>query len=139
MSALADLRAGQRGPAGAAAEVRVTNLTKRFGEITAVDGLSFSLEPGTFFALLGPSGCGKTPLLRMLAGFEQPDAGEISLGTRPLAGVPPYRRPLNTVFQHWQFGAALATAFVALMALVIALYTWGIRRLTGPQGEASLL
>ena len=102
MSALADLRAGQDGPGDVAGgEVRVTSLTKRFGAVTAVDDVSFTLAPGTLFALLGPSGCGKTTLLRLLAGFEQPDAGGISLGTRSLAGVPPYRRPLNTVFQHY--------------------------------------
>jgi spermidine/putrescine transport system ATP-binding protein len=81
--------------------VEVVGLTKRFEHVTAVDGVSFRLEPGTFFALLGPSGCGKTTLLRMLAGFEQPTAGEIFINDEPVADVPPYRRAVNTVFQHF--------------------------------------
>jgi spermidine/putrescine transport system ATP-binding protein len=63
--------------------------------------VSVRLEPGTFVALLGPSGCGKTTLLRMLAGFEQPTAGEIFINDEPVADVPPYRRAVNTVFQHF--------------------------------------
>ncbi|HET6379769.1 MAG TPA: ABC transporter ATP-binding protein [candidate division Zixibacteria bacterium] len=81
--------------------VTAVNLTKHFGEVTAVDNVSFRLEPGTFFALLGPSGCGKTTLLRMIAGFEQPSNGEIYINDQPVAGVPPYRRHVNTVFQHY--------------------------------------
>jgi spermidine/putrescine transport system ATP-binding protein len=81
--------------------VEVRNLTKQFGDVTAVNTVSFRLEPGTFFALLGPSGCGKTTLLRMLAGFEQPSSGEIFINDQPVAGVPPYRRRVNTVFQHY--------------------------------------
>jgi spermidine/putrescine transport system ATP-binding protein len=81
--------------------VEVTQLTKRFAEVAAVDGVSFRLEPGTFYALLGPSGCGKTTLLRMLAGFEQPTSGEIFIDDEPVAGVPPYKRRVNTVFQHY--------------------------------------
>jgi spermidine/putrescine transport system ATP-binding protein len=81
--------------------VEVVGLTKRFGDVTAVEDVSFRLEPGTFFALLGPSGCGKTTLLRMLAGFEQPTAGQIFINDEPVAGVPPYRRRVNTVFQHY--------------------------------------
>ena len=81
--------------------VEVVELTKRFGDVQALGGVSFRLEPGTFFALLGPSGCGKTTLLRMLAGFETPTTGEILLDGRPVADVPPYRRSVNTVFQHY--------------------------------------
>jgi spermidine/putrescine transport system ATP-binding protein len=81
--------------------VEVVGLTKRFEQVTAVDGVSFRLEPGTFFALLGPSGCGKTTLLRLLAGFEPPTAGEIFINDKPVADVPPYRRAVNTVFQHF--------------------------------------
>ena len=81
--------------------VEAVNLTKRFSAVTAVDRVSFRLKPGTFFALLGPSGCGKTTLLRMLAGFEQPTEGEICINDEPVAGVPPYRRQVNTVFQHY--------------------------------------
>ena len=81
--------------------VEVVGLTKRFGDVQALGGVSFRLEPGTFFALLGPSGCGKTTLLRMLAGFETPTTGEILLDGRPVADVPSYRRSVNTVFQHY--------------------------------------
>ena len=81
--------------------VEVVGLTKRFGVVEALRGVSFRLEPGTFFALLGPSGCGKTTLLRMLAGFETPTTGEILLDGRPVADVPSYRRSVNTVFQHY--------------------------------------
>ena len=82
--------------------VEIVHLRKAFGnEVVAVDDVSFRLEPGTFYALLGPSGCGKTTLLRMLAGFEQPTSGEIFIDEQPVAGVPPYRRNVNTVFQHY--------------------------------------
>ncbi len=81
--------------------VEVRGASKLFGSQTAVDEVSFSLEPGTFFAIVGPSGCGKTTLLRMIAGFEQPTAGSIIIGGEPVDGVPPYRRPVNTVFQNY--------------------------------------
>ena len=81
--------------------LRVDGLTKDYGEVRAVANVSFVLEPGTFFALLGPSGCGKTTLLKMLAGFEPPTSGEVSLGGEVITDLPAYRRPLNTVFQHY--------------------------------------
>ena len=81
--------------------VEVVGLTKQFADVHALRGVSFRLEPGTFFALLGPSGCGKTTLLRLLAGFETPTTGDILLDGQPVAGVPPYRRSVNTVFQHY--------------------------------------
>lgn len=81
--------------------VEVMDLTKRFVAAQALAGVSFRLEPGTFYALLGPSGCGKTTLLRLLAGFEQPTSGRILIGDEDVARVPPYRRPVNTVFQHY--------------------------------------
>jgi spermidine/putrescine transport system ATP-binding protein len=67
----------------------------------AVDDVSLEIEPGQFFALLGPSGCGKTTTLRMIGGFEEPDAGTIFLGNRPVTGLPPYKRDVNTVFQSY--------------------------------------
>ena len=76
-------------------------MTKRFGPVTAVDDMSLRIERGAFYSLLGPSGCGKTTTLRMIAGFEQPTSGEICLDGQPVAGVPPYRRNVNTVFQHY--------------------------------------
>jgi putrescine transport system ATP-binding protein len=77
------------------------NATKRFGDFTAVDDLSLDIYTREFFALLGASGCGKSTLLRMLAGFEQPTSGEIILDGQSLAGIPPYRRPVNMMFQSY--------------------------------------
>jgi putrescine transport system ATP-binding protein len=84
-----------------AALVTFDRVTKRFGDFTAVDGLTLDIFEREFFALLGPSGCGKTTLLRMLAGFEAPDEGRIVLASQDLAGVPPYRRPVNMMFQSY--------------------------------------
>ena len=81
--------------------VRFAGVTKRFGEATAVEDLDLTVEQGEFFSLLGPSGCGKTTTLRMVAGFEQPTAGEVFLEGRPVATVPPYKRNVNTVFQSY--------------------------------------
>jgi spermidine/putrescine transport system ATP-binding protein len=74
---------------------------RRFGEVRAVDGLSLAIAEGEFFTFLGPSGCGKTTSLRLIAGFEQPDQGDVRLRGRSVAGVPAYRRPVNMVFQHY--------------------------------------
>ena len=81
--------------------LQVDAVVKRFDRFTAVDRLSLDIRAGEFFALLGPSGCGKTTLLRMLAGFETPDAGQILLNGRDIAGVPPHRRPVNMMFQNY--------------------------------------
>jgi putrescine transport system ATP-binding protein len=81
--------------------LRIEGLTKRFGTFTAVDHLSLDIYQGEFFALLGPSGCGKTTLLRLIAGFEQPNAGRILLDGVDIAPVPPYRRPVNMMFQNY--------------------------------------
>src|SRR5436853_864759 len=81
--------------------VTFENITKHFGEFTAVNGLTLEIFAREFFALLGPSGCGKTTLLRLLAGFEAPDAGRVVLEGQDLAGVPPYRRPVNMMFQSY--------------------------------------
>jgi spermidine/putrescine transport system ATP-binding protein len=82
-------------------EAELQNVTKRFGDVSAVDAVSLSVLKGEFLTLLGPSGCGKTTLLRMLAGFEAPDAGRVLLGGRDVTEVPPYRRDVTTVFQHY--------------------------------------
>src|SRR5436190_6320176 len=84
-----------------AALVSFDQVTKRFGDFTAVDCLSLDIHEREFFALLGPSGCGKTTLLRLLAGFETPDAGRVMLAGQDLAGIPPYRRPVNMMFQSY--------------------------------------
>jgi spermidine/putrescine transport system ATP-binding protein len=81
--------------------VELIGVTKRFGEFTAVDDLSLTLGGGEFFTLLGPSGCGKTTTLRMIAGFEQPTEGHIRIEGEEVAGMPPHRRPTNTVFQSY--------------------------------------
>ena len=81
--------------------IRFENVTKQFGEFTAVDNVSFDIYEREFFSLLGPSGCGKTTLMRMLAGFEEPTSGSIRLGGKDLVGVPPYDRPTNMMFQSY--------------------------------------
>src|SRR4030081_1442328 len=81
--------------------LRIDGVTKRFGGFTAVDKLSLDIRAGEFFALLGPSGCGKTTLLRMLAGFETPDAGRILLNGRDIAPMLPHQRPVNMMFQNY--------------------------------------
>jgi spermidine/putrescine transport system ATP-binding protein len=81
--------------------VELSAVTKRFGEFVAVGDLTLDIYEGEFFSLLGPSGCGKTTTLRMIAGFEEPTEGGISVDGDPMRGVPPYRRPVNTVFQSY--------------------------------------
>ena len=77
------------------------NVSKSFGNVKAVNNANFKIERGEFFALLGPSGCGKTTLLRMVAGFEIPDSGEISIDNQLMSGIPPNLRPVNMVFQNY--------------------------------------
>ena len=81
--------------------VELTGVTKLYGDATAVDRLSLSIQPGEFLSLLGPSGCGKTTTLRMIAGFEHPDQGDIRLSGRSVLGLPPNKREVNTVFQAY--------------------------------------
>ena len=81
--------------------VELRDVTKRFGEVEAVHGVSLQIRDGEFFSLLGPSGCGKTTTLRMIAGFERPTAGEIYIKGQRMNEVPPFHRPVNTVFQHY--------------------------------------
>ncbi|OZA00784.1 MAG: polyamine ABC transporter ATP-binding protein [Rhizobiales bacterium 17-65-6] len=81
--------------------IRFENVVKRFGEFAAINDVSIDIYEREFFALLGPSGCGKTTLMRMLAGFEEPTGGRITLAGADLAGVPPYRRPVNMMFQSY--------------------------------------
>jgi len=81
--------------------VRVLGVSKYFGDIAAVNGVDLNIYRGEFFALLGASGCGKTTLLRMLAGFETPSAGKIFIDGVDMADIPPYRRPVNMMFQSY--------------------------------------
>jgi spermidine/putrescine transport system ATP-binding protein len=81
--------------------VRLQNVTKRFGDVTAVNELTLDIERGEFFTLLGPSGCGKTTTLRMVAGFEEPTAGSILLDGIDVSGLPAFKRSTNTVFQSY--------------------------------------
>src|SRR5580704_18718246 len=81
--------------------LEIAGASKRFGATTAVDDVSLSVERGAFYALLGPSGCGKTTLLRMIAGFETPDAGAVWLDEKNVTRLPPYRRDVNQVFQSY--------------------------------------
>ncbi len=84
----------------ATSDLQATGVSKYFGAFTAVADLSFSVKPGSFFSILGPSGCGKTTLLRMIAGFQLPDSGDILIRGKSMSGVLPNRRPVNMVFQH---------------------------------------
>ena len=88
-------------PAAGTPLLRIDAVIKTFGQFRAVDALSLDIHAGEFFALLGPSGCGKTTLLRMLAGFEAPDAGRILLDGKDIAQVPPHQRPVNMMFQNY--------------------------------------
>ncbi len=80
--------------------VELDGVTKEFGDLTAVEGIDFSVRRGEFFTLVGPSGCGKTTTLRMISGFEQPTRGEVYIDGQPMAAVPPEARDTNLVFQH---------------------------------------
>jgi spermidine/putrescine transport system ATP-binding protein len=81
-------------------DLRAIGVSKNYGAFAAVADLSFSVARGSFFSILGPSGCGKTTLLRMIAGFQSPDSGDIEIGGKSMNGVLPNRRPVNMVFQH---------------------------------------
>ena len=83
------------------AAVRFVNVSRRFGQVRAVDGVTLDISEGEFFAMLGPSGSGKTTCLRLIAGFEQPNEGHIEIFGETAEGVPPYKRNVNTVFQDY--------------------------------------
>ncbi|GAA1162581.1 ABC transporter ATP-binding protein [Microbacterium oxydans] len=94
----------------AAGAVHIDGVTKRYGTATAVDDLTLDVQQGEFLSLLGPSGCGKTTTLRMIAGFEYPDAGDIRISGRSVLNLPPYRREVNTVFQAYALFPHLTVA-----------------------------
>jgi putrescine transport system ATP-binding protein len=81
--------------------LRISKLTKKFGDVAAVDNVSIDIRKGEIFALLGASGCGKSTLLRMLAGFETPTSGSIILEGVDITRMPPYERPINMMFQSY--------------------------------------
>jgi spermidine/putrescine transport system ATP-binding protein len=81
--------------------VELRSVTKRFGDLTAVDAIDLAIAPGEFFTMLGPSGCGKTTTLRMVAGFEEATEGRLLIDGADIAGLPPHKRPTNTVFQSY--------------------------------------
>jgi len=86
---------------GATPDIEFLSVSKIFGSVRAVDEVSFAIAGGAFHSFLGPSGCGKTTSLRLIAGFEQPTAGEVRIAGASIVGVPAYRRPVNMVFQHY--------------------------------------
>ena len=87
--------------AAPANDIEFRSVTKRYGSVTAVSDINLAVPKGAFVALLGPSGCGKTTCLRMIGGIEQPSEGTVLIDGREMNGVPPYRRPVNMVFQHY--------------------------------------
>jgi spermidine/putrescine transport system ATP-binding protein len=112
--------------------VELVDVTKRFGEVTAVNRFDLAVVPGEFLSLLGPSGCGKTTTLRMLAGFEEPDEGEIRISGQDVSNIPPYRRDVNTVFQHY----ALFPHMTVADNVAYGLRQKGERQVDGAVGEA---
>ena len=81
--------------------VSFRQVSRHYGEVRAADNLSFDIADGEFFSMLGPSGSGKTTCLRLIAGFEQPTSGDVFIHGKPMTGVPPYDRDVNTVFQDY--------------------------------------
>jgi spermidine/putrescine transport system ATP-binding protein len=109
-----------------AVEVGLYGVTKRFGNIVAVDDVTIEVKRGEFFSLLGPSGCGKTTSLRMIAGFEEPDTGRVELTGRDIVGTAPFKRNVNTVFQSYALFPHLTVADNV---------AFGLRRKKVPKGE----
>lgn len=101
-------------------DVEFKNVSKVFSEYLAVDDISFSVPKGSFFSLLGPSGCGKTTTLRMMSGFDWPDAGKIHIAGKDMHGVPAYSRPTNMVFQRWALFPHMTVAQNVAFGLEVA-------------------
>src|SRR5512142_3341717 len=92
------------------ARLELRNITRRFGDFVAVDDVSLTIESGEFFTLLGPSGCGKTTILRMIAGFDLPDAGQILLAGQDMVDTRAEKRAVHTVFQNFALFPHLTVA-----------------------------
>ena len=101
MTSLAESSPADRGAPPEPAHVRLAGLRKAYGTVVAVDDVDLEVARGEFFTMLGPSGSGKTTTLRLIAGFERPDAGTVELAGRDMSGSPPFDRPVNTVFQDY--------------------------------------
>ena len=101
------------------AMVTIEGITKRFGNVVAVDDVSLAIRPNEFFALLGPSGCGKTTLLRMIAGFEQPSSGLLAIDGEDVTNTAPNRRPVNMVFQSYAVFPHMTVADNVAYGLVV--------------------
>jgi len=135
------METGETTTARAAPSVEVRGVSKRFGalasgrssEIIALDGVSLAVARGEFFALLGPSGCGKTTLLRLIAGFEAPDAGTLHIAGEEVTHLPAHRRPVNMVFQHYALFPHLPVAENVAFGLR---YLSPSQRLSRPEREA---
>ena len=121
--------------AAATPDLEVSEVSKHFGGHLAVDKLSFGVPRGSFFSILGPSGCGKTTLLRMIAGFIQPDRGQIAIGGRSMANVAPNRRPVNMVFQH----LALFPMMTVAQNVAFGLARRGVGRVERARRAAAML
>lgn len=112
--------------AGERPSVELHGVTKRFDQVVAVRDLDLATRPGEFFTLLGPSGCGKTTTLRIVAGFEDPTRGRVLIDGTDVAGLPPYRRPTNTVFQSYALFPHLSVGENV---------AFGLRRMKVPKAE----
>jgi putative spermidine/putrescine transport system ATP-binding protein len=112
----------------ASAALRLVGVVKRFGEVSAVDGVDLEIRDGEFFSMLGPSGSGKTTTLRMIAGFEEPTEGTIELHGRNITGVPPFDRDVNTVFQDYALFPHMTVGDNVAYALVVRKVAAAIRR-----------
>ncbi len=109
-------------------DIRIRGLVKRFGDVTAVDAIDLDIARGEFFTMLGPSGSGKTTTLRMIAGFEMPDEGTIELAGVDVSRLPPYDRPVNTVFQDYALFPHMTVAQNVEYGLMVKRVEKGERR-----------
>jgi len=110
------------------AAVRFASVSRQFGDVRAVDAVSFEIGDGEFFAMLGPSGSGKTTCLRLIAGFERPDSGEVHIHGQDVAGIPPFDRDVNTVFQDYALFPHMSVVDNVAYSLMVRKVPAGERR-----------